>query len=190
MNRKQATDFLSKLLIKEKLSGIGKYYASEVVVDYGTNHPRRVDFMEYIPAGACYAGDIERGTFCCYEIKSCKEDVYSGNGLNFLGEENYIVTTAECYKSLMPDMQSGKLQDHIDEMNGFKSYNGFLIAVPDLPRLERFNPSKAIIEELENPHQIDGDVKNWRLAKLSQNYVNHRRRSTTELLFCMVRSGR
>lgn len=45
--------------------------------------------------------DLQQRIFTCYEIKSCKEDVYSGNGLNFYGEKNYIVTTMECYKDFM-----------------------------------------------------------------------------------------
>lgn len=46
-----------------------------------------------------------------------KEDVFSGNGLNFLGEKNYIVTTMECYKSIQEDIRSGKLNAHIEEWN-------------------------------------------------------------------------
>ena len=36
MNRKETTKFISDLLVREKLSGRGKYYASEVSIDYGT----------------------------------------------------------------------------------------------------------------------------------------------------------
>jgi hypothetical protein len=145
--------------------------------------------LQYSPAGAIYVGDIEKGIFTCYEVKSCKEDVYSGNGLNFVGEENYIVTTMECYKSLLPDIQSGKLDEHVNEMNGGRRTSfAFLIAVPDIPTMERFNPMKAITEEFENVTPIDS-YPSWRLAsfgKITQSRV----RSTIELLFCMVRSGR
>ena len=48
--RKTTTDFLSKLLCKEKL--IGKHYAREVTVDYGTGKAKRVDFMQFVPD--CY----------------------------------------------------------------------------------------------------------------------------------------
>jgi hypothetical protein len=191
MNRKETTEFLSDLLIRDRFSGAGKYYAKEVVLDWGLAHPKRVDFLQYIPNGATYVGDIESGRFICYEIKSCREDVYSGNGLNFFGDENYIVTTMECYKSLLPDMQSGKFSKHIVEMNDGKSRPcDFLIAVPDRTGFERFNPSNAILEEFENPTQLD-DYSNWRLAKqMMGNRKSCRIRSTTELLFCMVRSGR
>jgi hypothetical protein len=189
MNRKETTLFLSQLLENTVLNGIGKYYAKEVVLDYGTSHPKRIDYLQYSPAGAIYVGDIEKGIFTCYEVKSCKEDVYSGNGLNFVGEENYIVTTMECYKSLLPDIQSGKLDEHVNEMNGGRRTSfAFLIAVPDRPTMERFNPMKAITEEFENETPLDS-YPSWRLAsfgKITQSRV----RSTVELLFCMVRSGR
>ena len=191
MNRKDVTAFLSDILISDRLSGIGKYYAREVVFDYGTTHPKRVDFVQYVPNGATFIGEIENGSCICYEIKSCKEDVYSGNGLNFFGDENYIVTTMECYKSLLPDMQSGKFTDHIKEMNDGR-YPGFqfLIAVPDKKDMERFNPQKTLMDEYEHTTGLD-EYPSWRLAKMSTNSINTcRTRSLTEFLFCMVRSGR
>jgi len=65
--------------------------------------------MQFKPAGGTFISDIEKGIFTGYEIKSCIDDVYSGNGLNFIGEENYIVTTMQTYKKLLLDINSGKL---------------------------------------------------------------------------------
>lgn len=50
MNRKETTEFLSKLLI-ERLSGRGKYYASEVTLDCGggKGKEKRVDFVQFVP---------------------------------------------------------------------------------------------------------------------------------------------
>lgn len=45
MTRKETTKFLSDLLVKEKFSGMGKYYASEVTLNYGSADVKRVDFM-------------------------------------------------------------------------------------------------------------------------------------------------
>jgi hypothetical protein len=190
-NRKDTTIFLSHLLENTVLNGIGKYYAKEVTLDYGTSKPKRIDYLQYSPAGAVYVGDIEKGIFTCYEVKSCKEDVYSGNGLNFVGEENYIVTTMDCYKSLLPDIQSGKLNEHVNEMNdGRQTSFAFLIAVPDRPTMERFNQMKAVTEEFENTTPLDG-YPSWRFARLGcDKRTQSRVRSTVELLFCMVRSGR
>ena len=100
MNRKEITKFLTELLVLDKLTD-RKYYAKEVSIDYGTNKVKRVDVMQFEPLGVFHVSDIEKGKFICYEIKSCKQDIYSGNGLNFLGDENYIVTTAETYKKLL-----------------------------------------------------------------------------------------
>lgn len=49
MNRKMITSFLSNLLITKKLQGIGKYWASEVSIDYGSTNVKRVDFMQFMP---------------------------------------------------------------------------------------------------------------------------------------------
>lgn len=45
MNRVETTKFLSDLLVSDRLTGRGKYYASEVSIDYGTSNVKRVDFM-------------------------------------------------------------------------------------------------------------------------------------------------
>ena len=103
MNRKETTEFLSKLLI-ERLSGRGKYYASEVTLDCGggKGKEKRVDFVQFVPKNQSTSG-IEKGEFIFYEVKSCKADYNSGNGLTFEGERNYIVTTMETYKQIIKD---------------------------------------------------------------------------------------
>ena len=40
-----------KATIRGKMSGIGKYWAREVSVDYGTKDVKRVDFVQFEPAG-------------------------------------------------------------------------------------------------------------------------------------------
>jgi len=74
MNRQLCTEFLSKLLVKEKLSGMGNYYAKEVTFDYGTDHSIRVDYIQFKPLNQLCIDGIEKGEFICYEIKSCIED--------------------------------------------------------------------------------------------------------------------
>ena len=110
MNRRETTKMLCELLERQYFSGMGKYWAKEVSIDpwAAKGKPKRVDYMQFIPANQCSVSAIEKGIFVCYEIKSCKEDFYSGNGLNFLGEKNYIVTTMQCYKELLEDMRNGK----------------------------------------------------------------------------------
>lgn len=52
--------------------------------------------------------------------------------MNFLGEQNYIVTTMECYKDLIADRNSGKLLEHIRECNPESSrHYGIMVAIPE-----------------------------------------------------------
>ena len=48
MNRKETTEFLGNVLVSDKLTGQGKYYAREVSIDCWTKNARRVDFIQYI----------------------------------------------------------------------------------------------------------------------------------------------
>ncbi len=180
MNRKETTQFLRELL-KNRIGHRGSYWASEGSIDYGTSKVNRIDFLQFEPAGVIHTSDIEKGIFTCYEVKSCKEDVFSGNGLNFLGEKNYIVTTMECYKSIQEDIRSGKLWDHIKECNPESSgHFGFLVAVPVFVKPE---------DEYANPTPLDADVS-WELKVIFPCNKGGRNRSTTELMFCMLRSGK
>lgn len=179
MNRKDTTKFLSELLVRDRFGG-RKYWASEVSLDYGTTNVKRIDFMQFEPAGVTSVSDIEKGIFTCYEVKSCKEDVYSGNGMNFVGEKNYIVTTMECYKELQPDMRSGKLWNHISECNPESSIHiGIMVPVP-----YSFKPE----DEYENPTELRDDIA-WEMKVIFPCHQGRRKRSMTELLFCMLRSG-
>ena len=183
MKRSEATKFLSQLLEKSCFSGPGKYWAREVSLDYGyaAGKPRRVDYMQFIPENQCSISAIEKGIFTCYEIKSCKEDIYSGNGLNFIGEKNYLVTTMECYKEILPDFRSGKFAKHMKELFPESSnYFGVMVAIPGWAE---------VTDEFENPTPLDTEVKRWKLAVILPCHEGPRKRSMTELLFCMVRSG-
>lgn len=186
MDRKQTTKFLTKTLIDTRLSD-RKYYAKEVTLDYGTSHPKRIDVMEFKPQGVTYASDIEKGIFVCYEVKSCYADVYSGNGLNFYGEKNYIVTTMETYKKLQEDMRSGKLDSHICNFMGVNTCPNFGIMVP-VPSFISLKYTDRLYAEYDNPTPID-DSEAWQLwTILPQQRENHRVRSMNELLFCMLRA--
>lgn len=188
MNRKQTTKLLTDILINDRLSD-RKYYAKEVSIDYGTDKVKRVDVMEFVPKGVLHASDIEKGHFVCYEIKSCKEDIFSGNGLNFLGEENYIVTTMETYSKLYKEgiIANGTITEFIKEHNPKSSTKfGFLVAVPS--KITDLRDKKAIMNEFENPTKFEGSVGDWRLYKITPCIPTGRNRSTIELLFCMLRS--
>lgn len=184
MNRKEITKLITKTLIYSKLSD-RKYYAREVTLDYGTKHPKRIDVMQYIPSGVTYASDIERGEFICYEIKSSYEDLYSGHGLNFYGDKNYIVTTMELGNRIYEDLDSGKLIDYIKEHYPESSLNfGVMVMIP-----ARINPlnTEELYQEKIDPTPLDA-CDQWRITTLKYCHKGNRKRGVIELLFCMLRS--
>lgn len=166
MNRKQTTKFLRDLLKRDKFSGPGKYWASEVSVDYGTSDVKRVDFMQFEPPSQMSISDIEKGSFICYEVKSCKADFNSGFGKNFIAERNYLVMPMTTYKEVIDEIPHDV---------------GVLCPIPY---------GSDVYEEFGNPTEIDGDISRWKLVSIRGSYPKKRKRSMTELLFCMLRSGK
>lgn len=105
MSRKEITALLNKQLVNQRLTrrNAYSYWAHEVVVSRHLEGKgdMRIDFMQFEPYGyhTCTdVGAIELGTFTCYEVKSCIEDLKSGHGLNFIGDENWIVMPVEAYE--------------------------------------------------------------------------------------------
>ena len=165
MNRKETTRFLSDLLIQRKLAD--KYYASEVTLDCGSGKgkEKRVDFVQFIPRNQTTSG-IEKGEFVFYEVKSCKADYHSGNGLNFEGDRNYIVTTMETYKQIIHE----------------KPWEVVVyVACPE---------DRELVDEFENPTSLDDDTVNWTLKIALVAHPQDRQRSMSQLLFYMLSSGK
>lgn len=106
MNRKEITKFLGDILVSEKFSGMGKYWAKEVTLDYGHGRgkEKRVDFMQFETPKQMEVSDLEKGIFICYEIKSCKADFTSGFGQNFIGEKNYFVMPMSLYREVVQEI--------------------------------------------------------------------------------------
>lgn len=170
MTRKEITDFLGNLLIKEKFSGLGKYWASEVSIDYGTTDVKRVDFMQFQPAGVVGVSGIEKGIFTCYEVKSCNDDFYSGFGRNFIAEKNYFVMPMATYKEVIRDIPSGI---------------GVLVPIPE----NTGNTNDERYKEFENPTELSEEIQ-WKFWSIRHPREQIRKKSMAELLFCMLRSGR
>lgn len=164
MNRKETTEFLGNLLVSDRFTGFGKYWAREVSIDYGTTDVKRVDFMQFEPVGVTSISAIEKGIFICYEIKSCKADFESGFGKNFIGEKNYFIMPMATYKEVVQDIPHNV---------------GVLVPVPQFG---------DVYEEFENPTKLDKG-KEWKLVAIRKTIPQNRKRSMTELLFCMLRSG-
>lgn len=164
MNRKDTTQFLGELLRKERFCGIGKYWASEVSIDYGTTEVKRVDFMQFEPQNQVNVSGIEKGIFICYEVKSCKADFESGFGKNFIGEKNYFVMPMELYKEIVNDIPHNV---------------GVLVPIPKY---------RDKYDEYEDPTELTPE-KDWKLAAIRPAQTATRKKSMIELLFCMLRSG-
>lgn len=167
MNRKETTEFLGQLLIYQKFRGVGKYWASEVSIDYGTINVKRVDFMQFKPVNQVNIDGIEKGIFICYEVKSCKNDFNSGFGKNFIGEKNYFVMPMSLYKEVI---------------NEIPHNIGVLVPVPDT-----MDKTDGLINEFDTPTPLDRNKK-WRLEVIKSAHPQGRKRSMSELLFCMLRS--
>ena len=181
MDRRATTEFLSELLLKTRLRKRSVYFAREVTLDYGTTKPRRVDFLQFEPPRVVSAGDIENGIFIAYEIKSCIEDVFSGHGLNLIGEKNYLVMTMQTYKDFLPRRTSGEFCKHLSNINpGLPQYYGVMVAIPE---------GRDPCDEFESPTPLETPNISWTLYIALPCRNGIRTKSIIELLFCMVRSG-
>ena len=100
------------------------------------------------------------------EIKSCKADYHSGNGLNFGGDRNYVVTTMETYKQIMREVPWSV---------------GVYVACPE---------SREPTDEFESPTPIDDKTVDWTLKITTVAHPIDRQRSMSQLLFYMLRSGK
>ena len=126
--------------------------------------------MQFKPANTYSVSGIEKGEFICYEIKSCKEDVFSGHGLNAEGERNYIVTTMATWKDLINNKHN--------RQKSIPHEFGVMVACHQEKTAEFNNPTPLSYAE------------GWRLEIISPAHKQSRERSLQELLFCMLRSGR
>ena len=166
MTRPETTNFLGRLLKRDKLNLRGNYWASEVTLDYGTNEVKRVDFMQFKPEHQYSVSGLEKGIFICYEVKSCKADFNSGFGKNFIAEKNYFVMPMKLYKEVI---------------NEIPHYVGVLCPIPI---------HRGKYDEFENPTELYDDTAYWNLKTIRNAHQKERKRSVIELLFCMLRSGK
>lgn len=105
--RKEITARLSTL-VEKRISNRTPYWASEVGIfaSMGAWVPR-VDYMAFCPNWKTVKDPspitVEHGRFEFYEVKSCIADFESGHGLNFEGDENFLVCTRELANLLYED---------------------------------------------------------------------------------------
>jgi hypothetical protein len=166
MKRAEITKFLSDLLVKDKLAGLGNYYASEVSFFWGRKNAIRVDFLKFEPENQTTSG-IEKGVFTSYEVKSSVADFRSKNGHNFIAEKNYYVMPMEVYKKVLNDIPAGI---------------GVYCPIP---------AGKSKVDEFEQPTNLDSlPLDNWELKNILPAFQKDRQISMSTILFCMLRSGK
>lgn len=64
---------------------------------------KRVDYIDFCPHKSISnrsAGAVERGQFAFFEVKSCMDDLTSGHGTNFEGDENWLVCPIELVEEM------------------------------------------------------------------------------------------
>lgn len=105
MSRPEITEELSEALERhiDPHNDTRIYWAKEVTFDYATSHAIRVDYMQFKPLSNTVSG-IEKGDFCCYEVKSSVEDFHSKNGHNFIGDYNYYVMPLDVYEKVKKEL--------------------------------------------------------------------------------------
>lgn len=181
INRRKTAKFLKELLKRDCLTGQRVYWAEDVSMDPWAKEENgnRVDCMQFLPDNAYTEADPEKGIFICYEIRTCKKDMYSRN-LNFCGNENYLVTTMRCYKDILPDLKSGRALGDIGSTDHEAPGDiGIMVSVPYHRTAE---------EEFRKPTRLNNS-KRWRLEIVQHCGRGSRSKSADELVFCMYRSG-
>lgn len=109
MGRKEITAGLSAL-VERHVSKPGGLWAAEVSIEpLGRCRP---DYIEVTASGGKFAtvAGIERACVSAYEIKSSMADYKSGNGLNAVGDENWIVCPYEVMMSINRAAVEGKIE--------------------------------------------------------------------------------
>lgn len=179
MSGKETYEFLEHLVIR-RLIGYEKYWARDVISNFDKTKREKIDFLQYEPYHRVRSmSDIEKGVFTVYDIRVSKTNFYSNKSINFIGEQNYFVTTMECCQNIMDDVINGKLEEHIKKTSPLSSTTyGILVPIP---------VGKTIEEESINPTPLD-EAKEWELAINFPCIPAPRQKTLAEMFFYMLRS--
>ena len=166
MSRAEITSLLDSELVRMRLEKPNRYsfWAHEVWLDRYSENQKRVDFVEFLPLGGVMYSDgahIEHGTFTFYEVKSCLADLKSGNGLNFEGDRNYLVMPIE--------MREKFIDEIVDNANGYVA--------------QHTRHAECLYYGIGK----NGKPTFFETESLPERWFC-RRRSSSELLFCMMRA--
>ena len=91
----------------------------------------------------------------------------------------------DTFKKMIPDFNSGKFWEYLDKNYPESNTNiGVMVAVPYETDLK---DTEAIYSEFQNPTALNKD-RCWKLYIIQNSNQGRRKRSMSELLFCMLRS--
>lgn len=148
MTRTETTETLTALA-EASMRRRCRLWAPEVEVPGGG----RVDLMGFNPYGERPdAASIERGKLVCFEIKSCMDDFNSGHGLNFVGDENWMVCPRDLCDELREAMRVPSVAGVLCPDAGWKRLLEVIHQPPDAYRYRRTMSAAEAI---------------WRIAKES-----------------------
>lgn len=185
------TQILKKAVIQEikrKEDGNRHFWADEVTVGHSfmhtsspSDHKKTPDILECIVPNN--ANKLEEFKFISYEIKSSINDIYSGNGLNFIGDENFLVMTAQTYKNFLPDINSGKFNKYLKKTFPFCNGYNILVSIP--------KGTQNIANELLQPSSPQ-QVAEWELYLIfsysdENTFLKEKEiKNTRDLLFALM----
>ena len=102
LSRAEITDTLSRQLELQVLARKNAWacWAAEVKLYPNDKRVDYIDFCPHISIQMCAPGTVERGKFRFFEVKSCIADLKSGNGVNWDGDENWLVCPIEMVEEM------------------------------------------------------------------------------------------
>ena len=164
-NKTHKTDDIQKLkkekliaLLEKGASRLGVYASSAVAIGGEPGVFGVVDYMTFSPSGTEDISGIEKGVFTCYMVRTSYKELYSDESLNFVGERNYLVTTADVYARIVDDEQADKEKGEPDVyIDGskilFSDQNA--VIVDDITLV----PARGVFEAMGNKVDWDGDAR-------------------------------
>lgn len=171
MGRSDITNGLSTLL-ERKLSDSGVLWSREVSIEpLGRVRP---DYVSVAAPWGKFASvsSIERASITVYEVKSCLADYKSGNGLNAVGDSNFIVAPYE----LMMKVKELAIDKKIPPTAPW----GWMYPVPS-----DFSKKRGVECCLGYEGQIDG----WKLYAVDHIQGNVRNAPVIVFLWAMMYAG-
>jgi len=174
MDRDEITKLLSELLVRDVLYRC--LWVRDVRYRKLDGSGGHVDFMSFKTAeqvDGTSEAIVQGGSFTCYEVRSCMQDLVGGNGLNLVGDWNCLVMPMKLYKKVKKDLPAN------------------VSVYCPLPACSGQITAEMKYGEYDDPTPLSPYADDWKLAKIKAQAVRHdRRHGTAELLYAMLKAGK